>query len=225
MKNTFHIIFFAIILFICADELVAQSGMRFPELSKKLEPYFADELIEDIRAELPENDNFSIWGWDVGDFSGDGFNDLALSVKFLRDKQKIVQVYLFTDNDGFLSKIGQFAYEYFELPLEIGVSIKENTCYVTKKRKQFDWVIKGYRFDNGVLVLLDNFETARIDQYTIEQYTNFQTCESKLKYILTKNNKCLFQDSVNLEDPTIVKLISYTNKRISIFNKVIIFHQ
>lgn len=36
-----------------------------------------------------------------------------------------------------------------------------------------------------------------------------------------KNNKCLFQDSVNLEDPTIVKLISYTNKRISIFNKVI----
>lgn len=193
MKNTFHIFLFTIILFIFANELFAQSGMRFPELSKKLEPYFADELIDDIRAELPENDNFSIWGWDVGDFSGDGFNDLALSVKFLRDKRKIVQVYLFTDNDGFLSKIGQFAYEYFELPLEIGVSIKENTCYVTKKRKQFDWVIKGYRFENGVLVLLDNFETARIEQYTLEQYTNYQTCESKLKYILTKNNNTAYE--------------------------------
>lgn len=193
MKISFYPLVILVLFCISGSEIFAQSGMRFPELAKKLEAYYATELIEDIRSELPDTDNFSIWGWDVGDFSGDGFADLALSVKYLSDKRKIVQVFLFTDNDGFLSKVGQFSYEYFELPLEIGVSIKENTCYVTKKRKQFDWVIKGYRYDNGTLVLLDNFETSRLDQYTIEKYYNYQSCETKEKYINTSNNNIAYE--------------------------------
>ncbi len=193
MKKASYPIIFVLFLVLSCSNVFAQSGMRFPELSKKLEAYYAVELIEDIRSELPDTDNFSIWGWDVGDFSGDGYPDLALSVKYLSDKRKIVQVYLFTDTDGFLSKVGQFSYEYFELPLEIGVSIKENTCFVTKKRKQFDWVIKGYRFDNGTLVLLDNFETSRSEQYTVEKYRNYQNCETRDKYILTSNNNTAYE--------------------------------
>lgn len=191
MKRTSYIII--LICMLCTGDLFAQSGMRFPELSKKLEAYFADELIQDIHDELPDNDSYQIWGWDVGDFSGDGYYDLALTVKFLRDKRKIMQVYLFVDNDGFISKVGQFPYEYFELPLEIGVSIKQNACFVTKKRKQFDWVIKGYRFDNGALILLDDFQTYRQNQYTVEKHKNYSTCVSETKYILTSNNNTVFE--------------------------------
>ena len=42
--------------------------MRFPELAKKLEPYFAEDLINDIKNQLPQQSNYAIWGWDVGDF-------------------------------------------------------------------------------------------------------------------------------------------------------------
>ncbi len=185
-------IMFLITLLFSTTELFGQAGMRFPELSKKLEAYYDTDLINDVRKVLPENDNFSIWGWDVGDFSGDGFYDLAISVKYLNDKRKVVQVYLFVDIDGFLTMVGQFPYEYFEMPLEIGVSINDNGCFVTKKRELFNWVLKGYRFDNGALILLDEFHTQKIDQLTNEKYRNYQTNETSDKYLLTKNGISIY---------------------------------
>lgn len=192
-KSAGFYVIIATLFLINAIPSLSQSGMNFKELSKKLEEYYAPELIDDIKSELPEGGGYSIWGWDVGDFSGDGYYDLAFSVKFHNDKSKKVQVFLFIDSEGFLTKVGQYQYDYFEMPLEIGVSIKDNTCYVTKKRKLFDWVIKGYRFINGDLIQLDNFETYRIDPYTYEQYRNYQTCETREKYLLTKNNEVVFQ--------------------------------
>jgi len=192
-KSTKYIILIAILFQnFGINSLFAQSGMKFEELSKKLEPYFALELIEDIKSELPENGGYSIWGWDVGDFSGDGYYDLAISVKFHNDKSKTVKVFQFIDSEGFLTKVGQYDFKYFELPLEIGVSIKDNICFITQKRKLFDWEIIGYRFINGDLIKLDNFETYRIDPYTYEKYRNYQTCETREKYLLTKNNNVEF---------------------------------
>ncbi len=193
-KRTFIDYCIALITFcvISAVPSFAQSGMNFNELSRKLEPYFADELIDDIKSELPEKGGYSIWGWDVGDFSGDGYYDLAISVKFHNDKSKKVQVFLFIDSEGFLTKVGHYAFDYFEMPLEIGVSIRDNSCFITKKRKLFDWEIIGYRFINGDLIKLDYFETYRVDPYTYERYQNFQTCETREKYLLTKNNNNIF---------------------------------
>ncbi len=180
------------LLGVSASPAFAQSGMKFPELEKKLEPYFADELIQDIKDELAANSSYSIWGWDVGDFSGDGYYDLAISVKFHNDKSKRVQVYMFIDSEGFLTKVGHYYFDYFEMPLEIGVSIRDNSCYITKKRKLFDWEIYGYRFVNGDLIKFDYFETYRIDPFTYEKHENYQTCDTRVSYIFTKNNNKVF---------------------------------
>ena len=68
MKRTLLII----ILFILAysDNLLSQSGIDYPEFEKKLLPFFAEELISDIPKQLPMGSRFTVWGWDVGDFSG-----------------------------------------------------------------------------------------------------------------------------------------------------------
>lgn len=165
-------------LFSCVSSLKAQSGMTFDEFKERLAPYFAEELIEDVHSNLPQNFPYKIWGWDVGDFSGDGISDLAFSLKIAGEKERVVKVYLFADIDGFLTNVGTYSYPFVEAPIEVGIAVKNNGCFVTKKHKRFHWTIDGYRFDNGVLVSLDSFETEQEDsKRTLETYRNYQTLE------------------------------------------------
>ncbi|MFY8161917.1 MAG: hypothetical protein ACOVNU_11350, partial [Candidatus Kapaibacteriota bacterium] len=117
------------IFIISNKELKCQAGMKFPEFAEKLEQYYDAALIADLRKSLPQTD-YAIWGWDVGDFSGDGFTDVAFAVRIRGDKKNRVVVYLFVDIEGYLTQVGQFSYSYVELPLENGVVIKQNTCYL-----------------------------------------------------------------------------------------------
>jgi hypothetical protein len=181
------VLFFTMLML--SNNLYSQSGMRFPELEKRLEPYFADDLIADIRKELPQSVNYTIWGWDVGDFSGDGYYDVAITVRIAGEKGNKMQVYLFVDIDGYLTKVAQYPYEYFELPLEIGVVIKSGTCYITKKIKEFNWIIRGYRYDNGVIVVYDEFKTRKIGNYTYETLNNFSTLQYDERYLETATGR------------------------------------
>jgi hypothetical protein len=189
-RKKFYII---ILLFIAnCNILYAQSGMRFEELAKKMEPYFAEALINDVKNQLPQGSDYRIWGWDIGDFSGDYYNDLAISINLNAEKRKINQVYLFVDIDGYLTNVASFTFEYVEMPLEIGIAIRYNTCYITKKIERFNWVIRGYRFDNGILILNDIFETEKIGKYTHEKRIDFITLRSSERYIVTNNNEDVF---------------------------------
>lgn len=178
-----------LIFIIVCIPLSAQQGMQFSELARKLDPYFAKELIMDIQKELPQGSEYTIWGWDVGDFSGDGYFDLGLTLKLTSDRKKNMQVYLFVDIDGYLVNIGKFNEKYHELPLELGIVIRNTTCYLTQKRKQFDWLIKGFTFDNGNLILLDEFTTMRTGKLTLETYTNYIELVNSVKYINTTNGE------------------------------------
>ena len=173
-----------------------QNGLKFAELAKRLDPYFAKDLITDIKNQLPQGTDYSIWGWDVGDFSGDGYFDVAVSIKLKAEKKKIVQAYLFVDIEGFLTRVGTYSYNYVQLPLEIGVVISQNACFITQKNKQFDWLIRGYTFDNGSLILLDEYSTKRVGRLTREKYLNFQTLQNTLRYIHTMKGdekfKCMY---------------------------------
>jgi hypothetical protein len=174
------------------QSIYAQAGMRFEELSKRLEQYFAQPLLNDIKSQLPQGVDYRVWGWDVGDFSGDSYNDLALSVKLSGDKSKRNFVFLFVDLDGYLTKVAEMPFDYMEMPLEIGVVIRYGICNVTKKLQQFNWIIRGFRFDNGVLVQQDNFETEKIGKYTHEKTIDYQTLRNKERYIVTNNSTTVY---------------------------------
>lgn len=174
---------------IITGKVSAQSGLKFNELAMRLDPYFAKELILDIKKQLPQGSDYNIWGFDVGDYSGDGYFDCAVSLKLAAEKEKIVHVYFFVDIEGYLTEVGNFQYEFFEIPLEIGVVIKNNACFVTRKREQFNWLMDGYRFVNGSLVKLDRFTTKRDGLLTHETYRNYLTLENTEKYLYTRDNE------------------------------------
>lgn len=81
------------------------------------------------------------------------------------------------------------------MPLEVGIVIRHNTCFITSKIEQFNWNIKGYTFDNGFVIHTDEFSTSRIAGYTRETYNNFQTLESKEKLIDIKTDNIAYDHS------------------------------
>lgn len=190
-KKTF--IFISIALFMSfAPSAFAQSGLKFAELAQRLDPYFDKLLIQDIPRQMPHDIDYTIWGWDVGDFSGDGYYDVAFSAKLASDRGRTLHVYLFVDIDGFLTKVGSFEYDFVEIPLEIGVVIKENTCMITQKNEQFNWTVRGFTFDNGTLLQRDEYTTERIGDITRESIRNYHNLRNSERYLQTRNGTEIF---------------------------------
>jgi hypothetical protein len=181
-----------LVLGILTHTAQAQSGLTLEQMQEKLQPFFADELVGDLKDQLPRGAQFRIWGWDVGDFSGDGAPDLVMSIRAQNDKGRNMQVYLFADIDGYLTRVGKFTYTFVESPIEVGVLVKENGCFVLQKYQDFEWSITGYRLDNGSLMVLDSFRTERVRTMTHEAYRNFQTLSGYEKYRDTRTNDELF---------------------------------
>lgn len=182
------VILFVLSLLFTTTKTLAQAGMPFEEFSRKLELYYDKEFVEDIEKQLPQGADFKVWGWDVGDFSGDGYNDVAFTIRLANDKNKSVSVYLFVDIEGYMNNVATYQYTFVDIPLEVGVAIKNNACYVTQKRKLYDWMIRGYRYSYGSVLLLDEYTTYRVDKYTKEIYHNYQTLRGQERFIQTSNN-------------------------------------
>ncbi len=176
-----QLFYFLILTGLLAGKISAQTGSTFSEFTQKLEPYFANELIEDVKGEMPQGSDYRVWSWDVGDFSGDGFNDLAFAVRMLGEKRKTMQVFLFVDEEGYLKNVKQLTVPYVELPLEVGVVIRDSACFVTEKKAQYNWLVRGYRFIGGNLLQLDEFTTRRAANVTRETYRNYYTLEANEK--------------------------------------------
>ncbi len=169
-------------------DAVAQSGMEWKEFTRKLDPYFAEDLIEDLRTTLPQGTQYRVWGWDVGDFSGDGVTDVAFSINILGTRKRECVVYMFVDVEGFLVNVSKQPLAYVDLPLEVGVVIRDGACYVTQKRKAESWTIKGYQYRDGAHVLLDEFLSDRVGSYGRETYRNYRTLDTWERFVGPKGD-------------------------------------
>jgi hypothetical protein len=181
------------ILLLSISAAFSQSGMVFDEFREVIDKYFDEALINDVEKEMPVGSNYKIWGWDVGDYSGDGYFDLAFTLREYGLRNRIVKVFMFVDIEGYLVLVDILEKQFVEIPLEVGVVIKDNSCYLTEKIKKFNWNIEGYRFDNGSLSLVDEFETSKINKFTKETYTNYVELTKSEKYIVTSNGDIEFK--------------------------------
>ncbi len=183
---------FLLIAAVWPAALSAQSGMDFEEFKRRADPYFAEELLADVRNAMPLGASYRIWGWDVGDFSGDGVYDLAVSLHVSGSRKRECLVYMFVDVDGFLVNISKMPFPFIDLPLEVGVVIRDTSCYVTVKRKSEDWSILGYRFREGAVVLVDQFITNRVESLGHESYRSFQTLATRERF-LRKDDEAAYE--------------------------------
>lgn len=193
MKIAIRTILLISLNFLISTFLLSQSGMTPAEFKLKLEKYFNEEMIEDVFKKIPQNTRFTIWGWDVGDFSGDNNPDLGFSVKILGDNKKSTYVYLFVDIDGYLELIHVEPFDYLELPLEIGITIRNGKCSITQKKKQDYWTIKSYAFDNGVFYLVEDYVSQNLFGYSLETNINYKTNEYSTKIESLSKERLSFQ--------------------------------
>lgn len=170
----------------------AQTAITFDSLARAVDPFFAPELVKDIRDALPQN-AFDVWSYDVGDYTGDGANDFALVIRQRNDSRKRMNLYFFVDDDGTLRLIKQTTVDFVELPIEVGVAISQGTAYMTRKLKEFNWEISGYRYRDGVVMMVDKFTTAPQGNMTYETYRNFQTLEGYERYINSTDTSLVFR--------------------------------
>lgn len=171
----------------------SQTGISLQELKQNISKYFDEALISDLDDDLPSEGSFNIYGWDVGDFSGDGYFDLAFALREFGRRDRKIKVYLFADVEGYLVNVNVLEKEFVEIPLEVGVVIKNGNCYLTEKFKQFHWRIEGYNFNNGAFSKVDEFVTEKIKKFTKETYVNFQNLNRSERYVLTSNGKEQFR--------------------------------
>ncbi len=179
-------------LFCLCATAQAQTAITFDSLARAVDPFFAPELVKDIRDALPQN-AFDVWSYDVGDYTGDGANDFALVIRQRNDSRKRMNLYFFVDDEGTLRLIKQTTVDFVELPIEVGVAISQGTAYMTRKLKEFNWEINGYRYRDGVVMMVDKFTTAPQGNMTYETYRNFQTLEGYERYINSTDTSLVFR--------------------------------
>lgn len=184
---------FGLILALSAISAVhGQNAISLEDLQTRIDPYFAPELFQDIKDALPQA-GIDVWGYDVGDYSGDGANDFVLAFRQKGDGRKKVNVYFFVDEDGIVRLIKEMQTDFIELPIEVGVAITEGKAITTKKMKEDNWEILGYAYRNGVVMLVDRFTTEKMGQMVYETYRNFQSLEGYERYINSVDTTVLFR--------------------------------
>ncbi|MEK6571527.1 MAG: hypothetical protein AABZ61_09165, partial [Bacteroidota bacterium] len=169
-------------------------SISFEEFKKRLEGVFDEEQFRDLRYHLPEE--FAIWGYDVGDFSGDDELDVALSVRPKDFKEKNVQVFFFVNSEQGFIEASKLTVGYFEIPIEVGFTIEQGICFMTSKERDHHWFITGYTYRKGSFLLVDRFEVGRQlvgpegkAEIGHEIYDNYLTLASRESFFNVANGK------------------------------------
>lgn len=170
----------------------AQDFITFEKLTELLDPYFAPELIGDVQLALPKTD-FQVWGFGVGDYSGDGYNDLVVSIRMSNDRSREMKIYYFVDIEGILEVVRQENVNFVELPIEVGVTVGDGNAYLMLKREEFNWQMYGWKYRDGVIMLVEEYTTKRNVAITHERWQNYQTLERFDRYMKVRDESELFR--------------------------------
>ncbi|MGE3799860.1 MAG: sugar-binding protein [Candidatus Kapaibacterium sp.] len=171
----------------------AQEAITWENLAEQLDQFFAPELLGDIQKGLPATP-FDVWGFDVGDYSGDGYNDLIVSIRMKNDRSRDMKIFYFVDIEGIVEVVRQETAQFIELPIEVGVTIGDGKAYLIFKKLEGNWEIFGRQYQDGVIMLADHYMTTRGEVLTHETYRNFQALDGFDRYLRVRNDEEIFRN-------------------------------
>lgn len=135
-------------------------SLEFSGLSSALGKIFSEEKIQSILSKLPLN--CKIYGYDIGEYSGDDGMDVVLSTRDEQERDRTMHVHFFL-NDGPEFRLVKTLQRRFVLePIEVGFSIEQGKAFVTEKTGEFGWRITGYAVENGVFRRVSQWITDRM---------------------------------------------------------------
>jgi hypothetical protein len=134
-------------------------SISFDQFSQEAGEIFSSEQLTFIQEHLPEQ--CDIYGYAVGDFSGDYLPDLAISVRTKKLRGKKMKVYYFVSDEEQLIEARWNILEFYDVPIEIGFTIDNGVCYTTQKKGSNNWAISGYTYRDGNFFMVDLYESSR----------------------------------------------------------------
>ena len=138
--KTLYFLLFALLLFVAIHELKAQESGSNEKLEIDVEEFMGvfdgvlrEDQIENIGGMLPEDAKILTFGY--GDFSGDGFQDVAVAYRTNKTPVGSYKV-MFLLNRAELSfeNVGEVNVEWYDAPFDIGMMIEDGVCLVIHRK-------------------------------------------------------------------------------------------
>jgi hypothetical protein len=155
MKKVLFFLLFPYTVLIAQVEL----SISVEQFSQEVGEIFSAAQLTFIQEHLPEQ--CDIYGYAVGDFSGDYLPDLAISVRTKKLRGKKMKVHYFVSDEEQLLEARWNILEFYDVPIEIGFTIENGVCYTTQKKGNNNWTISGYTYRDGNFFLVDEYESSR----------------------------------------------------------------
>jgi hypothetical protein len=134
-------------------------SISFDQFSREVGDIFSPDQIAYIREQTPVQCN--IYGYAIGDYSGDYLPDLALSIRTKELRGKKMKLYYFVSDEEQFIEVRRNILEFYDVPIEIGFTIENGICYTTQKKGKNNWTIRGYTYRDGNFFLVDSYESTR----------------------------------------------------------------
>ncbi len=135
-------------------------SLEFAGFSRALEKIFSAEKIQSILSKLPSN--CKIYGFDVGDFSGDDGMDVVLSTRQIDARSRDLLVHFFINEGPAFAYVQTLSRRFVIEPIEVGFSIERGAAYVTEKTGDFGWRITGYAVRDQIFRRVYEWQTDRM---------------------------------------------------------------
>lgn len=159
ISKALFFLLFALLLFVAIHELKAQESGSNERLEMDVEEFMGvfdgvirDDLIEDIGENLPDDAKILTFGY--GDFSGDGFQDVAVAYRTSRTPVGSYKV-MFMLNQAELSfkNVGEVNVEWYDAPFDIGMMLEDGVCLIIH-RKGSIWHFSRYIYAEDELRMI-----------------------------------------------------------------------
>lgn len=153
MKHKFFLtlVFALFIVLLTPYNAKSQDEMDFEEFMGMMSETMPEDMLDELSFEVPWN--VKVLGYGYGDFSGDGIDDIVLSIREKEETPgKTVDVYFFQNMDNKTFKeVKKKNYKWYEVSLEVAFMVKEGKCVVTN-RDDNNWYFTSYEIRGGKLV-------------------------------------------------------------------------
>ncbi|MCB2204239.1 hypothetical protein KQI65_05770 [bacterium] len=135
-------------------------SLEFAGFSEELQKIFSREKIQSIISKLPPN--CKIYGFDVGDYSGDDGMDVVVSTRDADARSREMRVHFFINEGAEFRVVNTLTRRFVLEPIEVGFSIERGRVLVTEKTGDFGWRMTGYAIRDRVFRRVYEWRTGRV---------------------------------------------------------------
>jgi len=140
-----------LLLLLLVGKALSQDEMDFEEFMGMMSETMTDDQLNELSFQVPWK--IKVLGYGFGDFSGDGLDDIVLSIREKDETpKKTVDVYFFENVDNkTYTLVKKKNYKWFEITLEVAFMVKEGKCYVTN-RDDNNWYFTSFEIKRNKLL-------------------------------------------------------------------------